>query len=164
MSTPILPPYFGSYEDLVNALLHDPFLGSGRGGHIHRLQADEVALNPQPLPPGERLSRNAAVQYVVSLVNMREVSATMGRENGAAVRASADAALQAFIDDFCGTPPRRIPWPWPGPPPWVVPLASELVSVANAETGALRDSLMQVAGRVAEAGLGENTARSASVG
>ena len=57
---------------------------------------------------------------------------------------------------------RRIPWP--GPPPWVVPLASELVSVANAETGALRESLMQVAGRIAEAGLGVGVQRFATVG
>jgi hypothetical protein len=154
MSTPILSPYLGSYEDLVNALLQNPFLGSGRGGPIYRVTADQVELNPQPLPPGPPdPSRNAAVRYLATLVGMKQVAGTMGDEQGQQVGAAADAAIQAFLDDFCGTPPRRIPWPWPGPPPWVLPLASELVSVANGESGALREGLMQVAARVAGAGL-----------
>jgi hypothetical protein len=46
VSTPVLPPYLGSYEDLVNALLHNPFLGGGRGPGPRRLKADDVELNP----------------------------------------------------------------------------------------------------------------------
>ena len=54
MSTPYVPPYFGSYEEIVNARLHDPFLGSGRSHRLPQthIQADE--LNPQPLPPRGR--------------------------------------------------------------------------------------------------------------
>jgi hypothetical protein len=84
---------------------------------------------------------------------MKELGRTMGPEKGHALSSAADAAIQSFLDDFCLTPPRRIPWPWPGPPPWVLPLASELVSAANAESGALKEGLMQVAARIAEAGL-----------
>jgi hypothetical protein len=158
MSTPILPSYFGSYEDLVNALLHNPSLGSGRQS-IHRLTADDVELNPQPLPPGPPDPlRNAAVRYLATLVGMKQVAGTIGGEQGQQVGAAADTAIQAFLDDFCGTPPRRIPWPWPGPPSWVLPLASELVSAANAESGAFREGLMQVAARVAEMGLQQASA------
>ncbi|MGI8960530.1 MAG: hypothetical protein ACR2IV_12345, partial [Bryobacteraceae bacterium] len=32
-TTPWVPPYFGSYEQLINELLQNPFLGSGRPGH-----------------------------------------------------------------------------------------------------------------------------------
>jgi hypothetical protein len=155
VSTPVLPPYLGSYEDLVNALLHNPFLGSGHSPHpVRRVTADEVELNPQPLPPGppDPLS-SAPVRYLASLVSMKELARTMGPEKGQHLSAGADTAIQAFLDDFCGTPPRRIPWPWPGPPPWVLPLASELLNVANAQSGAFREGLMQVAARVAETGL-----------
>ena len=166
MSTPILPSYLSSYEDLVNALLVNASLGSGRGP-MYRVTAEQVELNPQPLPPRATVelnpqplppgavdsSRNPVVRYLATLVGMKEVAGTMGQLQGQQVAAAADSAIQAFLDDFCGTPPRRIPWPWPGPPPWVLPLASELVSVANAESGALREGLMQVAARVAEAGL-----------
>jgi hypothetical protein len=162
MSTPILPPYFGSYEDLVNALLHNPSLGSGRPP-THRLSADEVELNPQPLPPGPPdPMRNAAVRYLGSLVSMKELARNMSQEAGQSIAAAAETGIQAFLDDFCGTPPRRIPWPWPGPPSWVLPLASELVSAANAESGAFREGLMQVAARVAEMGVAQMGVQQAS--
>jgi hypothetical protein len=156
MSTPYVPPYFGSYEDLVHALLHDPFLGSGQSGpHRPRLtHADE--LNPQPLPPHSTEGpvpdpwRNAAVRYVATLVNMLELGKSLEDTNlGQQYTTNAEGAIQAFLDDFCGTPPRRIPWSWPGPPPWVNPLAAALVSAANSQSGALREGLMSVAGRVA---------------
>ena len=73
--------------------------------------------------------------------------------------ASADAAFPAFLDDYCGTPPRRIPWPWPDWPPWVIALASELAAVANTyPAGAFREGLIGMAGRVAEKGLAGSTA------
>ena len=152
MSTPYVPPYFGSYEELVQALLHDPFLGSGQSGphRLYRAQADE--LNPQPLPPGPSPDpwRNAAVRYLATLVDMHELGKSMEDTHlGQQYMANAESATQAFMDDFCGTPPRKIPWPLPGPPPWVNALAATLVSAANSQTGALREGLMQMAGRVA---------------
>jgi len=158
MSTPILPPYLGSYEELVNALVHNPSLGSGQGP-IHRLTADPE-INPQPLPPRSLVAepnpdplQNPAVRYLATLASMKELGASIGTEKGQTFVAAAEAGIQSFLDDFCGTPPRRIPWPWPGPPPWVLPLAAELVSVANAQSGAFREVLIQVAGRVADAGI-----------
>jgi hypothetical protein len=146
MSTPIVPPYFGSYEEIVNALLHKPFYGS-------------VELNPQPLPPREDPQpspwRNAAVRYLATIAGMHELAQNVSdqalREQ---LNASAEAAIQAFIEDYCGTPPRRIPWHWPGPPPWVTPLAGEVISAANTQTGALREGLLRIAGRIAAVGLG----------
>src|SRR5579864_1454640 len=150
MSTPVVPPYFGSYEQLVNALLHDPFLGSGRVSSTHHVSAEADELNPQPLPPrGPQPDpwRNAAVRYIATLVNMQELAQAIANPQARQeLAAGAERSIQAFLDDFCGTPPRRIPWPWPGPPPWVLPLASELTSVANAQSGALREGLMKVAG------------------
>ncbi len=165
-----LPPYLGSYEDIVNWLLHPRPAGPLRF-HTHVVQTEADELNPQPLPPGPPPEgtrqgiiivgggpdpvpwRNPAVRYLSMLVNMQELGKTVeNKQLGQQLARSAEISIQAFLDDFCGTPPRRIPWPWPGPPPWVTPLAAELVSVANTQSGAFREGLMQVAGRVAALG------------
>ena len=165
MSTPHLPPYLGSYEELASALLHDPFLGTGR----MRRPADSVELNPQPLPPGRGPSPepwNAAVRYLATLVSIKELGRTMGNTSlGQQLTTNAESAFALFLDDYCGTPPVRIPWPWPGPPPWVALLTAELVSVANTQSGEMREGLMQYAGRVAEKGFaGGGQAKVASAG
>jgi hypothetical protein len=134
MSTPTLPPYLGSYEELG----HRP---------VHRLQADEVALNPQPLPPGSLVAepnpdswRSPAVRYLATLASVKELGATMGSEKGQHVVAAAEREFRLFWMIFRGTPARRIPWPWPGPPPWVLPLASEIMSVAKFAVGSFPGS------------------------
>jgi hypothetical protein len=59
-----------------------------------------------------------------------------------------DSAISSFIDD-CGT--KHPGWPWPGPPPWVYPIASELAAAANAITeGNVRNEVLQVAGQIIE--------------
>jgi hypothetical protein len=64
------------------------------------------------------------------------------------LRASAEAALQADIDDIC--PPFRH-WPWPGPPPWVIQALNELVAVANSsEFASNREAIVNVAAKIAE--------------
>jgi hypothetical protein len=81
------------------------------------------------------------------------VGKTMGKNPlGQQMIASSDSAFETFLDDFCGTPPGKIPWPWPWPGPWVPMLAAELVSVANTQTGAMKEGLTQFAGRVAAKG------------
>jgi hypothetical protein len=159
MSTPKLPPYLGSYEELVAALLHDPFLGSGRP-RPRMLQSEGASpdLNPQPLPPGRShqfTEENAAVRYLASVVNMKELGRTLGESPaGRQLSAQAETAFSEFLDDFCGTPPRRIPWHWPVPGPWVLALATEMVTVANTQSGVMREGMMQMAARIAEKGVG----------
>jgi hypothetical protein len=155
-----VPPYFGSYEQLVAELLNNPSLGSGRGGLVPAVRAEESRhhnseLNPQPLPPFQ----SPVISYLATLVSMQELSKNVANPAVAKQLAtSADAAFAAFLDDYCGTPPRQIPWPWPGPPPWVIALAAEVVSVANTyQAGAFRDGLLSFAGRIAEKGLGAQT-------
>jgi hypothetical protein len=151
-----VPPYFGSYEQLVAELLNNPFLGSGRGGPVPAVRAEQsrqhdAELNPQPLPP----FHSPVISYLGTLVSMQELSRNVTNPSVAKQLAgSAEAAFAAFLDDYCGTPPRQIPWPWPGPPPWVLSLAAEVVSVANTyQAGAFRDGLLNFAGRIAEKAL-----------
>ncbi len=68
---------------------------------------DQVALNPQPLPPVEA--------FAVSAAAMAHTVARVALEDQ--VRgAESSAFLDEMIDDWCGTPwPRKFPWPWPGP-------------------------------------------------
>jgi hypothetical protein len=86
---------------------HVPMTGRQQMGGLVRL-LDEVALNPQPLPP-------RSVSGVIQL----------------SARAIADAAIAVHLaggdvssllkevgDDWCGTAPRGIPWPRHWPHPW----------------------------------------------
>jgi hypothetical protein len=64
----------------------------------------------------------------------------------------ADETVETVLDDWCGT---RVPWPWPGPPPWVVEIASQLTDVANlTESDAVREDLIRIAGRALDKSLG----------
>ncbi|EAP97782.1 hypothetical protein JNB_12498 [Janibacter sp. HTCC2649] len=66
-----------------------------------------VALNPQPIPPGE-------AGRVVLLAMARGIIIVGGRSK------TAQSAFMEDIEDWCGTKwPRR--WPWPGPGPFPEP-------------------------------------------
>jgi hypothetical protein len=148
--TPWVPPYFGSYQQLLNELLHNPFLGSG-GPDIPVTHREDAREGPVPSP----WRSSPVISYLGTLVSMQELSKNVANPAVAKqLAAGADAAFAAFLDDYCGTPPRHIPWPWPVAGPWVIGLASELVSVANTyPAGAFREGLLNMAGRIAEKAL-----------
>lgn len=159
MSTPWVPPYFGSYEQLVNELLHDPFLGSGRTQpRMAEMAKTGTTEGPQPQP-----WRSAAVSYLVTAVSMKEIASQMKGRLQEQLAQDAEAAIAQFLDDFCGTPPQKIPWHWPGPPPWNSALAAELALVANTlQSGLVRTELLSVAGRIIEKGFGQTALASAA--
>jgi hypothetical protein len=75
--------------------------------------ADEVALNPQPLPPREELQFAAArVANEIASAAISAEAAGMGEE--------AHRIVDAAIDDWCGTGTghHHFPWPHPWPVPW----------------------------------------------
>jgi hypothetical protein len=96
------------------------------------------ASNPPPSP--------WAVRFLVSAVTTKVAAANMANKAAAQqVVAAADASIASFIDgdDICP------PWPFPGPPPWLGVIASELTLIANTlQEGALQAGLLQVAGLV----------------
>ena len=66
---------------------------------------------------------------------------------------SAESAIAMLIDDWCGTPPRKWPWPFPGPPPWAYEIASELSFLAETlQPGGLRDELNSITEQVLKGG------------
>jgi len=130
MTNPWLPPYLGSWEQLIAASLHNPLLGT----------------EPSPLP------WRLAVGSLLTSISLRQVASKMpdGKAKTELGR-RVDNAILEFIDG-CGTDPHPgSPWPWPGPLPWVYPIVAELVTTANAITdGTVRDEAIRVAGQIME--------------
>jgi hypothetical protein len=109
-----------------------------------------IPWDPSPIP--------WLVELLVSAVSARQLAATM--PDGPArtqLQSSATAAIAQILDDYCGTSPRLVPWPWPGPPPWVYEVASELTAIANAMQGDMREALLEVAGQVVSGAMGRGT-------
>ena len=94
--------------------------------------------NPDPVP--------WAVAFLVAAVSSKAAAAHMTNKTAAQqLTAGADQAIAEFLDsdDIC---PR---WPYPGPPPWLSIIASELTVVANTlQEGSLRSGILQVAGQL----------------
>jgi hypothetical protein len=120
---------------------------------------DEVALNPQPLPPAE--------SFLVSAAEMAHQIARIAVETEV-TGGSSSGFVSEFIDDWCGTPwPRKFPVPWPGPrrnegpepDPWLVATARMVGAVVFANIGSrladgdLARSLLDGAERLNEAAI-----------
>jgi hypothetical protein len=101
-------------------VLHDAVYGGRRRG-------DEVALNPQPLPPREllRLETVAAARAVAGAVIAAQYAGRDPRE-----------VLQEVGEDWCPTRPGVIPWPRHWPHPWPpgepYPIAEDIDRMAQA--------------------------------
>ena len=105
---------------------------------------DEVALNPQPLPPEpppERLQRVSAL-IAHSIASAAIAMEAAGQDGGARMVSTA-------IDDWCGNGRPPIPIPWPGPWPFAfdpVTAPKDLDVAASRLVGAL--SFAAVASRM----------------
>jgi hypothetical protein len=120
--------------------------------HLQKSYPGNLAL-PQPHPPPAMRHHPVAVpslvEALVAAAGVQQLAATL--PDGPArtqLQNSAEATITQVIDGYCGTPPRLVPWPWPGPPPWAYEIASALTDIAFAEHGAMRDALLQVAARI----------------
>ena len=130
------------------------------GGHSF---GEEVALNPQPLPPRSAFLVSVA-QTVMSRVELlQEIADATRREGEEQGIIIVSGYLARFVDDFCGTG-FRPKWPFPGPPPpWfadelngidLVVMAAQFEQAAReAYNPALRQNLADVSAKLVEAGL-----------
>ena len=142
---------------------HGPVLA-----HAFASRFSEVALNPQPLPPGppERL------QMVSALVARNIAFAAIAAE--AAGQDGGVRMINSAIDDWCGNGRPPIPIPWPGPWPFAFALdavpkdldvaTSRLVGALSFAavaqrmgTGKVREALSAGADKLMEASLGAET-------
>jgi hypothetical protein len=87
---------------------------------------ERVTLNPQPLPPREVL-RLATVQTARAVADAAIAARFAGRDPG--------EVLDQISEDWCATPPGRIPWPRQWPHPWPpdepYPIVEEIDRVAQ---------------------------------
>jgi hypothetical protein len=93
---------------------------------------------------GGQVPRGA--NWLVSALTSKEAAARMqNREASQQIIGAIDQSISNYLDsdDICP------PWSWPGPPPWLSMIASELTFIANTlQEGSLRNNLLEVAGRV----------------
>lgn len=81
---------------------------------------NQVALNPQPLPPRVAYTTVLAQEMVNSIANLQDIAEMLPEDAQARVGEIANRRLQLFFDDYCGTPPRKSPFPVPHPRDGVV--------------------------------------------
>lgn len=128
----------GSFYEFIFELAHGVFdqPPTGRSDPTQLMSAGW--RHPTPCP--------WLVEGLVSAVGVRQLAATLpDGPTRTQMQKSADTTIAQILDDYCGTPPRLVPWPWPGPPPWAYEIAAELTAVANTMHGDMRDALLAVA-------------------
>ena len=121
---------------------------------LWRLGFEEIIGPLGPLRVAERASRSqpqhepwrVAVPQLVEAAVARDIANKAQNKVGLQ---SATQTIQNLIDDYCGTPPRKIPWPFPGPPPWAWQIASELsLFASNLQDGGLRGEIDAIVARI----------------
>jgi len=159
VSTPTLPPYLGSWEELVNALLHNPSLGGGRGGIPHQVAAEMIRQGgPEMGPQPEPWFVSTATSFFTSIITMKQVASQLNGE-GRSFERAADRALEEILDEFCGTPPHFPPRPWP------LLVGIELIAFARAlPEGELKNAIIIVGGRVVQRSVGVATPHEVEIG
>ena len=82
-------------------------------GHSFASRINEVALNPQPLPPEppEQTLQRVSAQIAQRIAFAAIALEAAGQDSGARM-------VSAAIDDWCGNGRPPIPIPWPGPWPF----------------------------------------------
>lgn len=110
---PHLEPWKVAFASLLAR--HPEIFDAIGGGHSF---GDEVALNPQPLPPRFAFLLSLA-QTVISraelLQEIADATSNEGEQRGIII---VSGYTNRFVDEFCGIG-YKLKWPFPGPrPPW----------------------------------------------
>jgi hypothetical protein len=136
MAHPTLPSYLGTWDELVQALLLNPFLGSGRTPLSH-LQSRADRPQPEPSPwalPSALFVMAAGLKDIVS-----RLPEGANSQIGTAIMQAADD----WEDWYCGNGPR--------PGPHVMQTAGELLAFAAIlEAGSLRTNIVREASSLME--------------
>lgn len=139
-----------------HAEIYDAIGGSHRFG-------DEVALNPQPLPPRHEFLMMVS-RFVIDRAELLQEIADATRQEGTQQGIIIGGGYtRRFVDDWCGTG-FRLRWPFPGPRPhWfahelsgidLVIIATQFHQAAReAFSPDLRQSLGEASAKFVEAGL-----------
>lgn len=124
---------------------------------------EEVALNPQPLPPRFAFLASLAQTVISRAELLQEISDATRREGEQQGIIIVSGYIARIVDDFCGTG-FKFKWPFPWPRPnWfanefdgvdLVVLATQFDQAANETFNRkLRQNLVDASAKLAEAGL-----------
>lgn len=132
MSQPNLPPYLGSWDELIKALLLNPFLGSGGSPHgPHPPQTHHERSDPQPSP------WSPAANLILLTAAIRDIASHLP-DSQKPLAGALSAVATDWEDGIC---------PPPLPHPHVVAAAVEVMALASTlEKGGLRSALVREAG------------------
>lgn len=111
----VMGPHPEPWKVVLNGILaRHPEAFDAIGGH--QGLADEVALNPQPLPPRFAFLLAVAQVLVARAELMQDLADAMAREGEQRGIIIVSGYLGRFSDDFCGNG-FQLKWPFPGPRP-----------------------------------------------
>jgi hypothetical protein len=127
--------------------------GYEQGPLLPLVRSPPTGISPQGWTEWPRRLTEWAVPFLVTIVTTQQAASAMkNKEAAQQVIATGETAISQFLDDYCGTPPRLIPWPFPGPPPWISEIASQLAKEAHTiQAGSLQTAMLQLSGRVLDA-------------
>jgi hypothetical protein len=139
MPKPTLPPYLGTWDELLQALLHNPFLGGGGSRPLLRSYDEKMGPQPQPWSPATALFVMAAA--------LKDVAARLPEGQNSQFGNAITQAVDDWDDWYCGNGPR--------PGPHVIETAGELLAFANnLQAGSLRTGIVRQAGTLIEQSFG----------
>jgi len=114
------------------------------------------ALHPQPEPWRTDFAVGIAQAMVARVIDLHLLAAALPEANRAGVARQASAFMSDVTDWYCGTPPRPLPYPFPGGFAFerheLVIMAGQFARAASF-AGAAAGTLHEAAERFAEAGL-----------
>jgi hypothetical protein len=150
-----LPP--GAWDSVIRAAMERTNISSGHSF------GEEVALNPQPLPPRFAFLVSVAQAVINRAELFQEIADAAPREGEQQGIIIVSGYITRFVDDFCGTG-FRLKYPFPGPrPPWfadeldgidLVVMATQFEQAAqNTFSPDLRQNLADASAKFVEAGL-----------
>ncbi len=139
---------------------HPESAAGSSGGHRF---SDEVALNPQPLPPRYAFFIAVAQAVIRRAELLQELASAASSDGSSQSIIIVGGYTSRFIDEWCGTE-FRLRWPFPGPRPrWfpheldgidLVVVATQFKQAANeAFSRQLREHFASAAAKFAGAGL-----------
>jgi hypothetical protein len=124
-------------------------------------------LSPDPDPWKTSIQNSARITYtnalaqeaISSITNLQDIADTLPSEAQSRVAEVAKQRLQMFVDDYCGTPPRKNPFPFPPrdgviegfSPMELVVIGTQFESAAaNLANGKLQQSLAEIGTQITD--------------
>jgi hypothetical protein len=115
-----------------------------------------TAFDPEP-DPWRSAFAQSVVNQLISAVAAKVTGETLRnkghKEVGGHLVTSANTAISALIDEYCGTPYPG--WPYPGPPPWIFEILTEVTLISGAMNGEMREGLGQLNDQIANKAFGQ---------